>query len=193
MRKAIRILGKPTWKFRAGAANVASQGEEGLKRYWSRAEKPAGNTLQLPGQGKRGFARPRGAEPIKDVMDAKYNTVLTPKEQAGYKPWLATLDPNIGHTKDYDMQGYYKNKIYGQTTGTGQDARGHFDDEFKKPNHPTYSTSSRLNQQTGGAGEWVRTGSAQRPRSWAQAKKLLRSVEKLERYLEKSNKDNGRT
>ena len=66
----------------------------------------------------------------------QYTTQLTPDEQAGYQSWKQQYAPrDSGY--DYDLQGAYKAGF------TPDPATNHFDDRFKKPNHPTFSIYSQ--------------------------------------------------
>lgn len=68
-------------------------------------------------------------------------------ERPSYEQWLKMH--NIRETPDYDVRGAYD-------AGLDPDARGHLNDEFKLPNHITYSTESRSSQAAGAppAGRW---------------------------------------
>lgn len=69
------------------------------------------------------------------VVD-QYTTQLSPEEQSGYQSWKQKNPPNDSGY-DYDLQGAYKAGL------TPDVESGHFDDKFKKPNHPTFSTFSQ--------------------------------------------------
>lgn len=73
-----------------------------------------------------------------DDLTDQYNTPLTPNEQMAYEVWAKTggRDP-IKERADYDLQGYYKN------TNGAPLTEGHLTDQFKKPNHPTFSSESQ--------------------------------------------------
>jgi len=77
----------------------------------------------------------------------EFNTALNTEQKAAYDKWAAAT----GRTKDvenYDLQGYFLK--YGAQRGGG-----HLTDEFKKPNHPTFSTESIYNGTNGmTGGEW---------------------------------------
>lgn len=64
-----------------------------------------------------------------------YNTPLGPGDAAAFQAWKQKYAPNDSG-QDYDLQGAFK---AGLTPG----ANGHWDDRFKKPNHPTFSTFSQ--------------------------------------------------
>lgn len=72
---------------------------------------------------------------------AKYNTELTPDEEAKYQSWVKSQSAKVKRDVsmdeiDYDLRGDWK-------SGAARDKRGHGGDEFKKPNHPTFSEHSQ--------------------------------------------------
>jgi hypothetical protein len=93
--------------------------------------------------------------PAPDFTD-KYNTKLSKDDEAKFQSW-AEQSGHAGDTRDYDMRGWWKkNGSNGQT-----DERGHFTDEFKKPNHPTFSDESKYDGADGNkGGKWGGTDDA---------------------------------
>lgn len=102
--------------------------------------------------------RPQGA-PTSNVPGVQ-PTQLTPMDEAKYRTWMRA----IGHTpeagmavtpdftgKDYDYRGFYQ-KYGAPDISKGQ----HLTDEFKLPNHPTYSVESQYAQgpYKRSAGSW---------------------------------------
>jgi hypothetical protein len=83
----------------------------------------------------------------------KYNTKLSQEDETAYQAWLAGMSAKNGRdmskdTYDYDMRGFYK-------SGGTQAEDGHFTDEFKKPNHPTFSDESKYHGVDGErGGKW---------------------------------------
>jgi hypothetical protein len=80
----------------------------------------------------------------------QYNTKLSVDEEAAYLKWAADLGAAQGRdvgrdVADYDMRGFYK-------SGKAQSENGHFTDEFKKPNHPTFSDQSKYHGKDGNQG-----------------------------------------
>lgn len=90
-----------------------------------------------------------------DDYSARYNTELSPEEERAFQQWLAATGRQ-GDLYDYDMRGFWKAQ-------QGFDARGHGSDEFKKPNHPTFSTDSQYSNALAQGGRWVRNEDG----SWA--------------------------
>lgn len=77
----------------------------------------------------------------------KYNTKLSPVEEQKFQQWQKE-NPRLGNTYDYDARGFWK-------AGAGTASNGHGSDEFKKPNHPTFSTGSKYNGVDGyQGGDW---------------------------------------
>lgn len=82
-------------------------------------------------------------------LSGKYNTPVPPARQAQYQQWRAALPSQLQSQRDYDLQGAFQN-------GTNADPRQHMTDDFKKPNHPTFSTQSKYNGVDGNVGgSWV--------------------------------------
>ena len=84
----------------------------------------------------------------------KYNTSLTKEEESKFQTWASTQSKSTGRDVskdlyDYDLKGWWKDN---------QDATlsdKHLTDEFKKPNHPTFSTFSKYNNVDGTqGGQW---------------------------------------
>ena len=81
----------------------------------------------------------------------QYTTPLAADQQQGYQSWLATMQKAVGHelsTDDYDMQGAY-------LAGAKPAPNAHFDDQFKKPYHMTFSTDSQYNGKPFVGGTWT--------------------------------------
>lgn len=77
-----------------------------------------------------------------------YDTKLNSLQEARYK--LAARNAGrINDTADYDLRGaWLKNP---KSIGSN----GHLTDEFKKPNHPTFSTDSKYSTPSNLGGSWV--------------------------------------
>ena len=77
-----------------------------------------------------------------------FDTNLTPEQEKQFLLWKAKNAPNDSG-EDYDLKGAFLSQ-------GAKDARGHMTDQFKKPNHPTFSVESKYNG-TGGqvGGKWV--------------------------------------
>ena len=80
-----------------------------------------------------------------------YNTpILDPRQWEDFTWWSYAngMDP-LGGSRDYDMQGAYLASL-------AADGRNHWDDEFKKPNHRTFSSGSMYASPEMPGGEWKR-------------------------------------
>lgn len=75
--------------------------------------------------------------------------VPTNMQVSGYNQWRSSLPKNLQEDNDYDLQGYY-NK-YGNK---GPASNGHLPDEFKKPNHVTFSNESVYSSDKTPGGQW---------------------------------------
>jgi hypothetical protein len=66
----------------------------------------------------------------------KYDTKLSSSEETGFQKWKQQYAPKDSGA-DYDLRGAYK-------AGLKPDPQtGHWSDQFKKPNHPTFSDQSQ--------------------------------------------------
>lgn len=74
---------------------------------------------------------------IDEHYKGKFNTKLTPEEETEFAAWAKKnkKDPE-SETIDYDLRGAWKK-------GAELGENGHLTDEFKKPNHPTFSDQSK--------------------------------------------------
>jgi hypothetical protein len=84
---------------------------------------------------------------VPDFSD-KYNTPLSPEDEAAFQSWAA----KNGNSKDlfnYDLRGDW-------LAGAKRDGRNHGSDDFKKPNHSTFSDGSIYNGKDGyEGGQWT--------------------------------------
>lgn len=84
-----------------------------------------------------------------------YDTRLTPGEEEQFRAWAEAQSRRLGRPvlrdiEDYDLRGLFK-----QIRG-GDLEPGHFTDQFKKPNHPTFSTQSQYSGRGSMVGgEWT--------------------------------------
>ena len=83
-------------------------------------------------------------------VTTNYNTHLSPKDEEKFREWRKKLPKNLQSDYDYDLRGYwyvYRDTPLGEPQ---EDGLVHLTDEFKKPNHPTFSNESRYAN-----GEWA--------------------------------------
>lgn len=83
--------------------------------------------------------------PAARTFDAQFNTVLPADAERAFEAWKAQHAPRDSGA-DYDLRGAFKEGLQ-----PGADA--HWSDEFKKPNHPTFSDQSRY-APYGAPGRW---------------------------------------
>lgn len=77
-------------------------------------------------------------------MSGQYNTRLSAADESKFQGW-AKKEGRQGDLADYDLRGFWK-------SGAAFAKNGHGSDEWKKPNHPTFSTGSRYHGVDGHAG-----------------------------------------
>lgn len=82
----------------------------------------------------------------------KYNTVLSAEDESKFRKWLDVQSQKLKRPiwrdlYDYDLRGFF-------ASGGDMDG-GHLPDTFKKPNHPTFSSESKWNDDTHHGGEWI--------------------------------------
>ena len=86
-----------------------------------------------------------------DIYDYtnQFNTPLTVEEKREYDIWAAK-NPGLSNKYDYDSQGFFK-------SGIALSANGHATDQYKKPNHPTFSDQSQYHGHQGKyfGGSWL--------------------------------------
>lgn len=108
------------------------------------------------------FAVPPIPPPSADPRDMSghFNTPIPPEMQSQFDAWVQHQIRTTGRDPrndryDYDVNGYWI------ATRGATDERGHGTDQFKKPNHPTFSNESQYHPQFGGGGQWMQSGSPQ--------------------------------
>jgi hypothetical protein len=134
---------------------------------------------------------PQESDGPPDMTD-RYNTPLTPQEEAAYQAWgqqQAAQRPDgrnpAKDTFDYDMRGFWK-------SGASFAANGHAGDTFKKPNHPTFSTFSRYNGVDGYQGGTWAGGQGGQPWTFtpSQTNLQMNDAGELQRYFQDEEKGN---
>lgn len=100
------------------------------------------------------------------------STKLSSQEEAAYQAWKATLPERLRYEGDYDLRGFYRKNPAFSVDKPGE----HMTDEFKLPNHPTFSNESRYYDdatkmfggrwmdQPGGAFSFIPNDVANKPR-----------------------------
>jgi hypothetical protein len=123
-------------------------------------------------------------------MTDRYNTPLSPEDEAKFQAWGAQQAAQTGRnpaqdTFDYDMRGFWK-------SGDQFAANGHAGDTFKKPNHPTFSSFSKYNGVDGyQGGQW---GGGQNGQPWtftpSQTNLQMNDAGDLQKYFQDVEKGN---
>lgn len=83
---------------------------------------------------------------------APYTTQLNPADEARYQVWRAMLPQQLQYEGDYDLRGAYSD-------GLKPSDNAHFNDKYKKPNHPTFSDQSMYSTPQNPGGSWIGTDS----------------------------------
>lgn len=80
-----------------------------------------------------------------------FDSPIPEPRQKDYEKWRGQLPENLRNTADYDLQGAF--------LAGAQPEAGHLTDQFKKPNHMTFSTYSQYSGRGGQiGGRWVDNG-----------------------------------
>lgn len=123
---------------------------------------------------------------------ARYNTPLSPEDEARFQAWgqqQAARDPDgrnpAADVYDYDMRGFWRG-------GAPLAANGHAGDQFKKPNHPTFSDQSQYHGQDGYQGGQWGGGQSGQPWTFLPSETNLEhhGVGKLQQYFQKREPGN---
>jgi hypothetical protein len=80
-----------------------------------------------------------------------YDTTLTASQEAAFQAWRAALPKDLQNTTDYDLRGAY-------LASAQADGRDHMTDQFKKPNHITFSDGSQYSTPETPGGHWSGAG-----------------------------------
>jgi len=97
-------------------------------------------------------ASPVTPNAIKGSDQNEYRTPMNPQQEASYQMYRSNLGDQ-GNDTNYDLRGYWLNNVY--MKNNGEHIKGeHFDDMYKKPNHPTFSDESQYSVGKP-AGHWV--------------------------------------
>jgi hypothetical protein len=83
------------------------------------------------------------------MVEPDLNDKIMNDSNHGYTKWLASLPSRLNESNDYDLKGYFDK--YGPVKIQGEQ---HLTNEFKKPNHVTFSNESIYNNPEHQGGEW---------------------------------------
>lgn len=105
-----------------------------------------------------------------------FNTALNQQQEQAFQNWAAENN-RLGDLEDYDLRGFWLNN-------NSFAPNGHGSDQFKKPNHPTFSDQSMYNglqNPQGGnfvGGTWDESKNGQV--SFTPSAEMLRGVQPLD-------------
>jgi hypothetical protein len=108
-----------------------------LSSYYGRIEKEPEKVLLELGGNLQGFINK-----IHNTDYSSLDTKLTKDDEAKFQEWKTKYAPNDSGF-DYDLRGAFK---AGLTPSLHSDGTMHWSDEFKKPNHQTFSNESKFAQ-----------------------------------------------
>lgn len=103
-----------------------------------------GNTFKLPGMVA--YQAPNDKQQ-KQLSQPSFDTTLDPAQEKQFAIWKAANAANDSG-QDYDLRGAF----LAAQGKEAKDARGHMTDQFKKPNHYTFSVESKYNGVNGEVG-----------------------------------------
>ena len=137
----------------AGLSGLAKQSyQQAIKRLAEVAAKTPANQFVsaavaagLPRSAAEKIARTaHGSQSLQGDVTVD-TTKLSPSEESKYQAWKSTLPDRLKYEGDYDLRGFWKKNPNFSVDTPGQ----HMTDEFKLPNHPTFSDESRYyNEKT---------------------------------------------
>lgn len=124
------------------------------------------------------------ADTTKDPLDYsdRFNTKLSPEDEAKFQEWQKA-NPRLGNTYDYDSRGFWK-------AGAEQADNGHGSDQWKKPNHPTFSDQSQYSTaENGKGGSWSKDDDGHDVFTPSKQNLSLRSADELRETLKTEDPD----
>jgi hypothetical protein len=135
-------------------------------------------------QVKPGILQPTATVSVDpNDMTNQYNTKLSPADETRFQQW-AKANPRLGNTYDYDSRGFW-------LSGAKQAANGHGSDEWKKPNHTTFSDLSRYNGVDGyQGGHWAQQKDNSYTFTPSQTNLKFTDPDDLRSYFSKQEKGN---
>ncbi len=112
---------------------------------------------------------------------ALFNTKLSPEQEAAYQAW-AQAQGKSKDVQDYDLRGLYSSQ-------QSLSPEGHGSDEFKKPNHPTFSDQSQHSTPEMQGGQWNPNENQSNYFEASPLNTIMRSPEELQDYFTKVEPD----
>jgi hypothetical protein len=137
---------------------------------------------------------PSAIDVMVGVSDTRYDTRLLPEEEQQFQAWLPEQSARQGRDisrdlADYDLRGHWLQNV---VRGTGApDERGHLSDQFKKPNHPTFSVESQYHGSDGTqGGRWKDLGGGRFRFTAGRTNLEHRSEQELRQYWREAERGN---
>ncbi len=143
---------------------------------------------QAPAQGIQNIGSMMGA--AQDPLDfsSRYNTPIPPDKMPEFSKWVAQQTARTGRNPlndryDYDVNGYF-------LSGQGKSGNGHMTDEFKKPNHPTFSDESKYHGVDGNyGGQWISAPGGSEYYQPSPLNVKMHGIPKLKQYFAQTEPD----
>ncbi len=117
----------------------------------------------------------------------RYNTPIPPEKQPAFDQWATTQKQTTGKDPRGDRYNYDVNGFWLANSGT--DARGHGSDDFKKPNHPTFSDQSEWNGVDGYVGGKWADATPKARGTYTPSVANMAPEEGLQQYFDKAEPD----
>ena len=115
-----------------------------------------------------------------------FNTKLSPEEETKFQSWAKDTGKNPElDTIDYDLRGAWKK-------GAELSGNGHLTDEFKKPNHISFSDESKYHNAEAPFGKYVGGKWSDNPKSFTPSITMLKhthNVQQMKDYFSKHEPD----
>src|SRR6516162_4610548 len=145
-------------------------------------------------------ADPRDTDP-RDFT-AIYNTPLTPPEEDSFQGWMKDQSDKSGRDvskdlSDYDLRGYWRANAGDteegpQLAGGPPETRAHLTDDYKKPNHMTFSTGSIWHGLAGNeGGTWEKRDDGSYLFTPGKNNRGFYSSDDMNRYFDKVERTHG--
>lgn len=133
-------------------------------------------------------------------LSSVFNTPLPPKLETHYQEW-ANKNGKGQETRDYDLRGAFLAALQGDSRTkwlvdpkASKDQRGHLPDDWKKPNHPTFSKDSHYSGTTGyEGGDWQQGKDGKWTFAASPHNLLFQSPQQLQQYMARAEPDSKLT
>lgn len=110
------------------------------------------------------------------------------KTDEAYQKWRSTLPKDLQNESDYDLKGFYE-EHKNNPNELKPNENFHLSDEFKKPNHITFSTGSKYSNDKQKGGQWVGSNKSGWSFEVSPFNLSQHSVKEIKDYFAKYEKD----